>query len=141
MAQNKTQPTDESVIKFITAVEPESKRQDAFKLLEMMERLSGYNAKMWGASIIGFGQYHYKYDSGREGDMMRIGFSPRKAKHSLYIVSGFAEHQHLLERLGKHKIGKSCLYVNHLKDIKLDVLEEIITADLAHMAKKYPEGI
>ncbi len=141
MAQNKTQPTDESVIKFLTGVMPESKRQDAFKLLEMMERLSGYQAKMWGPSIVGFGEYHYKYDSGREGDFMRIGFSPRKAKHSLYIISGINQYQHLLDKLGKHKTGKSCLYVNHLKDIDLSVLEEIIKADLAHMAEKYPEGV
>lgn len=141
MAQNKTQPTDESVIKFITAVEPEQKRQDAFKLLEIMERLSGYQAKMWGPSIVGFGQYHYKYDSGREGDFMRIGFSPRKAKHSLYIISGIEQYQDLLDKLGKYKTGKSCLYVNHLKDIKLEVLEEIIKADLVHMAEKYPEGV
>ena len=140
MSQNKTQPTDENVIKFITAVEPEQKRQDAFKLLEIMERLSGYSAKMWGPSIVGFGQYHYKYDSGREGDFMRIGFSPRKAKHSLYIISGINQYQDLLDRLGKYKTGKSCLYVNHLKDIDLNVLEEIIKADLAHMAEKYPEG-
>ncbi|MCB1582528.1 MAG: DUF1801 domain-containing protein [Marinicella sp.] len=141
MSQNKTQPTDENVIKFITAVEPEQKRQDAFKLLEIMERLSGYSAKMWGPSIVGFGQYHYKYDSGREGDFMRIGFSPRKAKHSLYIISGINQYQDLLDRLGKYKTGKSCLYVNHLKDIDLNVLEEIIKADLAHMAEKYPEGV
>ena len=141
MAQNKTQPTDESVIKFLTAVQPDQKRQDGFALLEMMERLSGYQAKMWGPSIIGFGQYHYKYDSGREGDFMRIGFSPRKTKHSLYIVSGLSRHQGLLDQLGKHKTGKSCLYVNHLKDIKLDVLEQLIVADLAYMAEKYPEGV
>ena len=79
MSENKTQATDASVIKFLTAVTPEQKRQDAFALLEMMERLSGYKAKMWGASIVGFGEYHYKYDSGREGDFMRIGFSPRKS--------------------------------------------------------------
>lgn len=139
MAQNKTQPTNESVIAFITAVKPEQKQRDAFVLLEMMERLSGYQAKMWG-SIIGFGQYHYKYDSGREGDMPRISFSPRKSSFSLYIVTGFEQHKDLLDQLGKHKTGKSCLYINHLKDIKIKILEQLITDELTIMAEKYPEG-
>lgn len=141
MSENKTKATDASVVKFITNVTPEQKRQDAFTLLEMMERLSGYQAKMWGTSIIGFGEYHYKYDSGREGDMMRIGFSPRKANLSLYIVAGFEQHKDLLVQLGKHKTGKSCLYVNHLKDIKLKVLEQLIVNELEFMAKKYPENV
>lgn len=141
MAENKTQPTEESVIKFLTAVKPEQKRQDAFTLLEMMERLSGYQAQMWGPSIIGFGQYHYKYDSGREGDFMRIGFSPRKANLSLYIIAGINKYQDLLNQLGKHKTGKSCLYVNKLSDIKLSVLEQIITEELAFMAEKYPDEV
>ena len=141
MSENKTKATEESVIKFLTAVTPEQKRQDAFTLLEMMERLSGYQAKMWGPSIVGFGQYHYKYDSGREGDFMRIGFSPRKANLSLYIIAGINKYQDLLVQLGKHKTGKSCLYVNKLSDIKLSVLEQIITAELAFMAEKYPEGV
>ncbi|WP_223786887.1 DUF1801 domain-containing protein [Marinicella meishanensis] len=140
MSTNKTQPTDASVVKFLTGVTPEQKRQDAFTLLEMMERLSGYQAQMWGPSIVGFGQYHYRYDSGREGDFMRIGFSPRKANISLYIIAGFEQHQELLDQLGKHKTGKSCLYVNKLSDIKLRVLEQLITEELAFMAKKYPEG-
>jgi hypothetical protein len=140
MSTNKTQPTDASVVKFLTGVTPEQKRQDAFTLLEMMERLSGYQAQMWGPSIVGFGQYHYRYDSGREGDFMRIGFSPRKANISLYIIAGFEQHQDLLDQLGKHKTGKSCLYVNKLSDIKLRVLEQLITEELAFMAKKYPEG-
>lgn len=140
MSTNKTQPTDVSVVKFLTGVTPEQKRQDAFTLLEMMERLSGYQAQMWGPSIVGFGQYHYRYDSGREGDFMRIGFSPRKANISLYIIAGFEQHRELLDQLGKHKTGKSCLYVNKLSDIKLGILEQLITEELAFMAKKYPEG-
>ncbi len=140
MSANKTQATEASVIKFLTAVTPEQKRQDAFALLEMMERLSGYKAKMWGPSIVGFGEYHYKYDSGREGDFMRIGFSPRKANISLYIIAGFEQHQDLLNELGKHKTGKSCLYVNHLKDIKLKVLEQLISKELEYMAEKYPDN-
>jgi len=141
MSENKTQANDASVIKFLTAVTPDQKRQDGFALLEMMERLSGYTAKMWGPSIIGFGQYHYKYASGREGDMMRIGFSPRKAQISLYIVAGFEHHKDLLAELGKHKTGKSCLYINHLRDIKPKVLEQLIVKELEYMAEKYPDDV
>ncbi len=141
MAGNKTHPTEASVIKFLTGVTPEQKRQDAFSLLEMMERLSGYQAKMWGPSIVGFGQYHYKYESGREGDFMRIGFSPRKANLALYIIAGINKYQDLLNQLGKHKTGKSCLYINHLKDVNLKVLEKIIDKELAFMAEKYPDGV
>ena len=141
MSEKKTQANDASVIKFLTAVTPDQKRQDAFAILEMMERLSGYNAKMWGDSIIGFGQYHYKYASGREGDFMRIGFSPRKANISLYIIAGFENHQELLEELGKHKTGKSCLYINHLRDIKPKVLEQLIVKALEYMAEKYPDDV
>lgn len=141
MAENKTQPTDQSVIKFVTAVKPDQKRQDAFTLLEMMERLSGYTAQMWGDSIIGFGQYHYIYASGREGDFMRIGFSPRKANISLYIIAGFEHHKSLLAELGKHKTSKSCLYINKLSDIKLNVLEQLISKELEYMAAKYPDTV
>ncbi len=141
MSENKTQATEASVIKFLTAVTPDQKRQDAFALLEMMERLSGYTAKMWGPSIIGFGQYHYKYASGREGDFMRIGFSPRKANISLYIIAGFEQHKDLLDQLGKHKTGKSCLYINHLRDIKPKVLEQLIVKELEYMAEKYPDDV
>lgn len=140
MSENKTQPNEQSVVQFLTAVTPEQKRQDAFTLLEMMERLSGYKATMWGPSIIGFGSYHYRYDSGREGDFMRIGFSPRKANLALYIIAGVASHQDILDQLGKHRTGKSCLYVNKLSDIRLPVLEQLIVKALAHMAEKYPDG-
>jgi hypothetical protein len=141
MSENKTQVTEASVVQFITAVTPEQKRQDAFALLEMMERISGYQAKMWGDSMVGFGVYHYKYDSGREGDAMRIGFSPRKANLAVYIMTGFAQHQELLAQLGKHKTTKSCLYLNHLKDINLKVLEQLISQELEYMAEKYPENV
>ncbi len=141
MSENKTQATEMSVIKFLTGVKPDQKRQDGFAILEMMERLSGYTAKMWGDSIIGFGQYHYKYASGREGDMMRIGFSPRKAQISLYIIAGFEHHKDLLTELGKHKTGKSCLYINHLRDVKPKVLEQLIVKELEYMAEKYPDDV
>lgn len=139
MSVNKTQATAASVVAFITAVKPDQKRQDAFELLKIMEDLSGCRAKMWGNSIIGMGSYHYKYDSGREGDFMRVGFSPRKNNFSLYIMSGFENYQDLLNDLGKHKLGKSCLYINKLSDVKLDVLKKIIQASLDHMKNKYPE--
>lgn len=141
MSVNKTQATEASVVSFITAVKPDQKRQDAFELLKIMEDLSGYKAKMWGESIVGLGQYHYKYGSGREGDHMRLGFSPRKTKFSLYIMSGFEEYKDLLSELGKHKLGKSCLYINKLSDVKTDVLKKIIQASLDYMQEQYPEDV
>jgi hypothetical protein len=137
--QNKTQPTVESVEEYLLTIDDEQKRQDAFKVKEIIERLSGEPAQMWGNAIIGCGTYHYKYDSGREGDFMRVGFAPRKANLVLYIMSGFSEYDALMEKLGKHKTGKSCLYVKRLSDIDESVLEEIITRSLAYMAEKYPE--
>ena len=139
MSENKTKATGASVVAFITAVKPDQKRQDAFELLKLMEDTSGYRAKMWGESIIGLGEYHYKYESGREGDAMRIGFSPRKTSFSVYIMSGFDEYQDLLSELGKHKLSKTCLYINKLSDVKTDVLKKIIQASLDYMQKKYPE--
>lgn len=136
MAENKTKKTEASVADFIAGVEPERKRADAETLVALFERLSGYPAKMWGPSIIGFGSYHYKYDSGREGDMLMTGFSPRKANIALYIGAGRAD-SGLLARLGKHKRGKGCLYINTLADIDMDVLEALIVADIAHMRATY----
>ena len=136
--QNKTVETEVSVEDFLATVESESKRTDAYQIIGIMEELSGEKAKMWGPSIIGFGTYHYKYESGREGDMCRIGFSPRKAKHSFYVFPGATKFPDILERLGKYKVGKSCLYVNKMADIDEGVLRELITASLAHMDKEYP---
>ena len=126
MAQNKTQQTQASVDEFIDGVENDTRRSDARALLEMMERVTGEAPKMWGASIIGFGRYHYRYDSGREDDWMRVGFSPRKSNTSLYMMSKPANYDALLERLGKHKTGASCLYVNRLADVDMDVLEQMV---------------
>lgn len=137
--KNKTAATKADVQAYIDAVEPEWKRDDAKIVATMMERLSGHEPKMWGPSMIGFGQYHYVYDSGREGDMMRTGFSPRKTALTLYCIGGFKDKDKLLAKLGKHSIGKSCLYVKKLSDIDIDVLEEIIVKDLEYMAEKYPE--
>jgi hypothetical protein len=139
MSQNKTRPTEVSPADFIASVDHPVRRADAETLLEMMTRITGEQPKMWGPSIIGFGQYHYRYDSGREGDFMRTGFSPRKSNMVVYILPGYTDFSAILDRLGKHKLGKSCLYINKLDDVDLDVLEELIRAGLADMAEKYPE--
>ncbi len=127
MAENKTQKTELSVEGFINSVDHEGKRNDAFEILKMMKEVTGEEPKMWGTAIIGFGDLHYKYASGREGDWFKVGFSPRKAKISLY-VSGcdVAMHEEMLSRFGKHKAGKGCLYVNKLADINKEVLKEMI---------------
>ena len=135
----KTKPTPVSVDGFIEAVTDEQQRADSHKIAAMMERLSGYPPKMWGPSIIGFGSYHYKYDSGREGDMCRIGFSPRKGQTVLYLVDGFEGHAELMTKLGKHKTGKSCLYIKRLGAIDEGVLEQLCVESLKWMAQKYPE--
>lgn len=139
MSQNKTRPTEISPADFIASVEHPVRRSDAETLLEMMTRITGEEPKVWGPSIIGFGQYHYRYESGREGDFMRTGFSPRKTSMVVYILPGYTDFSDILDRLGKHKLGKSCLYINKLDDVDLDVLEELIRAGLADMAQKYPE--
>ena len=139
MSQNKTRPTSVSPSDFIASIEHPVRRADAETLLEMMTRITGHEPKMWGPAIVGFGQYHYRYDSGREGDFMRTGFSPRKANMAVYIMPGYSDHSAILARLGKHKSGKSCLNINKLADVDLDVLEELIRAGLADMAEKYPE--
>ncbi len=138
-AEIKTKPTQVDVTTFINAVADEKQRADAHKLVDIMTQLSGYPAKMWGPSIIGFGQYHYKYDSGREGDMARIGFSPRKGQTVLYITDGFAGHADLMAKLGKYKTGKSCLYIKRLSDVDEAVLEQLCAASLKYMDSKYPE--
>jgi len=137
-AENKTKATDVSVDDFIAAVADSSQRADAENIRAMMEKLSGEPAKMWGPSIVGFGSYHYRYESGREGDMCRIGFSPRKGQTVLYLIDGFEGHSELLARLGKHKTGKSCLYIKRLADVDPAVLEQLCHRSLAYMAEKYP---
>lgn len=125
MAEIKTRPTDVSVDAFLDAVEHPVRRADGKAVRTMMERVTGEPATMWGPSIVGFGSYHYRYASGHEGDMCRIGFSPRSANLVLY-VGGFPEYEALLEKLGKHKRSKACLYVNKLADVDLAVLEQIV---------------
>ncbi len=133
MAENVTQPTDVDPRDFIAAVEHPTRRADAEVLFDLFGRVSGYPARMWGPSIVGFGRYHYRYDSGREGDFLACGFSPRKAHQVIYTMPGYLDLGDQLDRLGKHRIGKSCLYVNKLADVDLDVLEEIVAAGLEHL--------
>ena len=138
MAENKTKATDASVDAFLAAVEPERRRIDGRVVLEMMARITGEPPKMWGPSIIGFGQCHYRYESGREGDMPRIGFSPRKAQLVLYLANDFAGRDALVARLGKHSTSKACLYINKLADVDLAVLEALMVESFEHMRRTCP---
>jgi hypothetical protein len=138
MAENKTKPTEASVDDFIAAVPDEQRRADAKALAAMMERLSGDKPYMYGPSIVGFGSYRYKYDSGREGEAPRIGFSPRAKEQVLYLADGYEQHGELMARLGKHRTGRSCLYIKKLADVDAAVLEELTAICLARMDEKYP---
>lgn len=126
MAENKTRPTGASVNEFLEGVANDTRRRDAHTVLEMMKRVTGEEPQMWGPSIIGFGIQHYRYESGREGDVPRVGFSPRKANLALYVLTGTESEAGLLARLGKHKRGVSCLYINKLADVDMRVLEDLI---------------
>ena len=138
MAKNKTAETSVDVFDFINLVEDEQKRRDSYRLIELMQEISGYDPKMWGPSIIGFGTYHYRYESGHEGDAPILGFSPRKAAISLYIYTGLEEHQYLLEDLGKYKIGKACIYVKKLADINEKSMIAIMEKSIEWVNEKYP---
>ena len=135
MSENKTQKTGASVENFINSVEIKRRREDGFALLEIMKDVTGEEAEMWGPSIIGFGDYHYKYESGREGDIFLAGFSPRKQSLSLYIMAGFEEYDSLLSSLGKHRKGASCLYINKLADVDMNVLRELIEKSVEQARK------
>ncbi|MEQ8419716.1 MAG: DUF1801 domain-containing protein [Arenibacter algicola] len=139
MTENKTRPNNNSVIAFLNSVEGEEKRKDSHALLQLFKSITLEPAVMWGESIVGFGSYHYKYDSGREGDMCITGFSPRKSNFSIYIMSGFSNYQDLLEQLGPPKTGKACLYVKRLSDIDMDVLSEIIRSSYLHYKNKHSQ--
>jgi hypothetical protein len=139
MAETKTQQTRADLGAFLDAVPDPKRRADAREVCAIMERLSGEPPAMWGPSIVGFGRYHYKYDSGREGDMARIGFSPRAKELVLYLIGGFPRHQALMDRLGKYRTGKSCLYIKSLDQVDRGVLEELIVEALNYMRAKYPE--
>src|SRR5271157_6073212 len=131
MAENKTKPTEVSVAAFIEAIADETKRADAKALVKMMQSASGEKPKMWGPSIIGFGSCHYRYESGRDGDMPLVGFSPRKAANVLYGAIGFNGAEALLAKLGKHTIGKGCLYIKKLADVDSGVLEALVVKSAA----------
>jgi len=132
MSELKTQPNDASVDEFVDAVEHPKRRADAQVILALMKKVTREKPVMWGGSIIGFGRLTYQYANGKTGEWMRIGFSPRKANISLYIMNGFAEYQSLLSQLGKHKTGKSCLYINKLEDIDLEVLQLLLHHSYHH---------
>ena len=136
MAENKTKPTEVSVTGYIDAIKEEAKRADAKALVKMMQSVSGEKAKMWGPSIIGFGSYHYVYESGREGDMPVIAFSPRKPAIVLYGVTGFKGADAVLAKLGKHTTGKGCLYIKKLADVDPKVLESLVTKAFAAKSAK-----
>ena len=135
MAELKTKQNDQSVLKFLNGITDENRRQECFSILEMMQKAIKEEPKMWGTSIVGFGNYHYVYESGREGDWFVIGFSPRKQSLTLYFMSGIERYKALLKKLGRHKIGKGCLYINHLGDIDPSVLKEIVEQSIRDVRK------
>lgn len=138
MAQNKTTENELSVTDFINTVPDETKRTDCFALSHIITETTGFNAKMWGTAIVGFGSYHYKYESGREGDAPLVGFSPRKAAIALYLSAHFKNRDELLARFGKHKTAKACIYVKKMSDIDIPVLREMILNSVAHTSNLYP---
>lgn len=136
MAELKTKQNEASVEDFLNKVDNDQKREFAFKIMEMMKNITKDEPKMWGNSIVGFGSYHYKYESGREGDMLQIGFSPRKQAMTLYIMPGFDRYEKLLSKLGKYKTGKSCLYIKKEEDIDIKVLTEIVKQSYKYIKNK-----
>ncbi len=137
MSEPKTRPTDASVDDYLDEIEDETRRQDCRTLVRIMKKVTGAKPRMWGPSIVGFGTYHYKYASGREGDWPLTGFSSRKRELTLYIMAGYTRDEELMAKLGKHKTGKSCLYVKRLADVDLKVLERLVTASVEHLKKTY----
>ncbi|MCS4435372.1 DUF1801 domain-containing protein [Aquiflexum gelatinilyticum] len=139
MTKNKTQETESPVIDFINSIENEQKRKDSFELIRIFQEVSGFEPKMWGTSIIGFGNYHYKYESGHEGDAPLTGFSPRKAAISLYFSCDIEDqHGSLLAQLGKFKNGKSCVYINKLSDVKEEIIKALAKESIHFIQEKYP---
>ena len=139
MPENRTRETDASVRDFLESVENRTRREDAIALTALMERVTGTEPKMWGPSIIGFGKYNYRYDSGREGEMLRVGFSPRKANLALYLIAQDDAFPDVLDRLGKYRHGGSCLYISKLADVQMDVLEELVARSWQAAKEKYGE--
>ncbi|WP_335871665.1 DUF1801 domain-containing protein [Bacillus sp. 2205SS5-2] len=139
MYELKTKEKDNSVMEFIENVDNPRKREDAYRLLDIFTETTGYQGKMWGPSIIGFGSYHYRYPTGHEGDAPLVGFSPRKAKISLYFATGDTKRDELLNKFGQHTSGKACVYINKVADIEVDVLQELIHQSTSFLREMYPE--
>ena len=137
VAENKTRPGKASVTDFVNGIEDRQRKSDVRKVASMMRKATGARAKMWGPSIIGFGSYHYKYDSGREGDFLITGLSPRKQALTVYIMPGFSRFEPLMKKLGKYKTGKSCLYIKRLSDVDEMILNKLIVESVKHMRKHY----
>ena len=137
MAGNKTTQNETPVEEFINTVDNEQKRKDAWDMIALMKKITGFQPKMWGSSLVGFGTYHYKYESGREGDFFLTGFSPRKTAFTVYIMPGFSNYADLMEQLGPYKTGKSCLYIKSLDVVDREVLEQIIRKSVEDMREKY----
>ena len=137
MSENKTKPTNVSVDEFLAAVENDRRRNDAVTVCKLMQEVTGEEPVMWGPTMVGFGAYHYKYASGREGDWFLVGFAPRKANLVVYIMSGFKGHAALMKKLGEHKTGSSCLYINKLDDIDMDILRELVRRSVEHVSNAY----
>ncbi len=138
MAVNKTIATDADVDLFLSQVEHPQRRMDGLRLNEIFQEVTDWSPRMWGPSIVGYGQYHFSYESGRSGEFLATGFSPRKSNLSIYIMPGYADFSDVLQRLGKHKLGKSCLYINKLSDVDEGTLKELIRAGLNDLGKKWP---
>ncbi|WP_323757025.1 DUF1801 domain-containing protein [Roseivirga sp.] len=136
-AQNKTKETQASVTDFLNSIAEEKKKHDCVLVKNLMEEITNAPAKMWGTSIIGFGNYHYKYESGREGDFLKIGFSPRVQNLTLYIMPGFEKYEGYLAQLGKYKTGKSCLYIKNIEDVDIEILKRLIKDSYDYMTNKY----
>jgi len=139
MAEQKTKPTNQSVKEFLNKIPEAERRADCFAVAKIMEEITGEKPKMWGPSIVGFGSYHYKYASGREGDWPEMGFSPRKKDLTLYIMMGFEKHADLMEKLGKHSTSKSCLYIKRLSDVHIPTLKKLIKIGLKDL-KEYTKS-
>lgn len=137
MAKTKTVFTDQSVDDFLTAIENDDKRTDSYELIKLMQQVTGEKPRMWGPTIIGFGNYHYKYESGHEGNAPILGFSPRKSAFSLYVFTGLDSHEYLLENLGKFSKGKACIYIKKLSDINREVLINLMNESINYISAKY----
>lgn len=137
MSENKTKATDASVVAYLAAITDEARRADCEALVTLMSRATGHRPVMWGGSIVGFGSYHYRYESGREGDSCLTGFASRKADISVYLVAGFAGQDELLARLGRHKMAKACLSLRRLSDVDLQVLEQLVAGSVAEVRRRH----